>query len=480
MIYLREQDFAELQRCRKSPAHFLHNYGKILDPTVGRIPFSLYDYQKICLDKFVSYPLHLILKSRQMGMSWLVAGFALWMAMFFTDKKILMISIKDETAKGLLAKVYYIWRHLPDFLKVEITEKNMSKIKFCTGSEVKSVPTSEEAGRSESLSLLIIDEAAYIRWMEQIWGAAFPTLSTGGQAIVLSTPNGMGNFYNKLWTDSISAKNFFNPIRLNWWYHPDRNREWYSAQQANMSTLQFAQEVLCDFVASGNLVFDVAALRSLQDYCSMVEPIEMTYTDEVHPREKCGLYYFEKPKANENYILCADTALGGDGDLNAAHILKASTGEQVVEFQTSSPLPVFNQRIYELANEYNYALMAVENNNMGVATHQFLQSKDYPYIYEYQNPLKKGDKGSRSELGFPTNSMTRPLLITELDNSIREDVSGVQGIRTANQLLSFAWGKKGKAEAQPGHHDDLVMSLGIGRYVRAMSSFEIALPMHVS
>jgi len=58
------------------------------------------------------------------------------------------------------------------------------------------------------------------------------------------------------------------------------------------------------------------------------------------------------------------------------------------------------------------------------------------------------------------------LVIEELDRSIREETVGVQGIRTVNELLHFAWSKNGKAEAQPGKHDNLIISLGIGRYVR--------------
>lgn len=99
------------------------------------------------------------------------------------------------------------------------------------------------------------------------------------------------------------------------------------------------------------------------------------------------------------------------------------------------------------------------------AAHYIFRNRDYPNIYEYTSPLKPNQR----ELGFPTNSLTRPLLIEELDTSIREGVSGVQGIRTVNELLNFCWSKSGKPEAQSGKHDDLVIALGIGRYVRQHS-----------
>lgn len=387
-----------------------------------------------------------------------------------------MISIKDATAKALLKKVRYIYSYLPDFLKAELIDDNMSKMSFVTGSEIESVPTSEEAGRSESLSLLIIDEAAFVRWIEDIWQASFPTLSTGGSAILLSTPNGMDNFYYDLWTKSIEGKSLFNPIRIHWWYHPERDQNWLNIQKANMSSLQLAQEVYGDFVASGNLVFDVAALRSLQEECSMLQPVETIFTDEHDPDFPCGQYIFETPQPRLDYILSVDPAKGGAGDYHAAHILERGTGRQVAEYRTRIALDVFHQRIFELGQRYNNALAAIENNNMGIASNLYFRNCDYPNIYESASPLKPKQR----ELGFPTNSLTRPLLIEELDTSIREGVSGVQGIRTVNELLNFCWSKSGKAEAQSGKHDDLVISLGIGRYVRQHGFSEVDLPVLLS
>lgn len=473
---LTQAEFQEILKCRRSPAYFINAYGFLRDPIRGKIPFHLYRFQEITFAQFLKNSFNIILKSRQMGLSWLVAGYALWMCLFFEEKKVLMISIKDATAKALLKKVRYLYSHLPPFLQAELVDDNMSKMSFVTGSEIESVPTSEEAGRSESLSLLIIDEAAFVRWIEDIWQASFPTLSTGGSAIILSTPNGMDNFYYELWNRSLEGKSLFNPVQVHWWYHPERTKDWLSIQKANMSANQLAQEVFGDFVAMGNLVFDVAALRALQEECSMIVPIEARFTDEYDPDFPCGQYIFEKPKAKTDYILSVDPAKGGAGDYHAAHVLERHTGKQVAEYRTRIPLDVFNHKILELGAEYNNALAAIENNNMGIASNLFFQHHDYPRIYEYVNPLKPG----KTEPGFPTNSLTRPLLIDELDKSLREGVGGVQGIRTVNELLNFCWSRSGKAEAQSGKHDDLVIALGIGRYVRQHSVREVDFPVLLS
>lgn len=471
---ITDQDFTEFKKCGASPAYFIHHYGFLRDPIKGKLPFHLYRYQETTLHHFIHNSFNIILKSRQMGLSWLVAAYALWLALFHPEKKILMISIKDATAKALLRKVKFIYQNLPPFLQVEIQDNNMSKFSFINGSEVESVPTSEEAGRSESLSLLIIDEAAHVRWIENIWQASFPTLSTGGSAIILSTPNGMDNFYYDLWCQSVEGKSLFHPIQLRWFFHPLRGQEWLSIQKANMSSSQLAQEVYGDFLASGNLVFDVKALRVLQEECSMIEPLEIIYAEEQDPNFPCGLYIYEEPIIKEEYLLCADPALGGGEDYHGAHVIKRTTGKQVAEYRTKIPLDEFNQRLFKIGLHYNHALATIEKNNMGIATNLHFKNNDYPSVYYYTSPLKPN---SPPELGFPTNSLTRPLLIDELERSIREEVVGVQGIRTVNELLNFTWSKAGKAEASVGKHDDLVMSLGIGRYVRNNSYYDGPLPV---
>lgn len=468
----KEQEFAEVVKCRNSPEYFLNTYGYV-SGFLGKIPFRLFKYQSITLSLFLKYPFNIILKSRQLGISWLVAGYALWLCLFFSYRNVLMISIKDETAKELLRKVRYLYDNLPDFLKAELVTSNKSKMEFWNGSVIKSVPTSEEAGRSEALSLLIIDEAAYVRWIDKIWAAAYPTLSTGGAAILLSTPNGLGNFYADQWAKALEGKSLFNPIRLHYWYRPDYTPAWFERQRANMYPFQLAQEILGDFIGSGNLVCDVTALRALQDLCSSLTPVEILY-QEASGEDNCGLYIFDRPEANKGYIMGIDFAEGGRGDFQALQVIEAQSGLQVAEYRSALPLRQFNDKIFEIGEMYNYALAAPEVVGAGSPIIMYLQDRNYPTIYEHRD-LANREKIIR--LGFPTNSQTRPILIDEIETEVREGVSGIRGIRTVNELMTFAWSKKGKAEAQPGKKDDLIMAKGITSYVRKMGQVSYDMPM---
>lgn len=168
----------------------------VIHPVRGKVRFELYPFQKSVLYNFIAQRFNIILKFRQAGITELISMYCLWLAMYHPNKKINIISIKDTTAKKVLKKIKFMYKNLPWYLQTPIINGrageygSASMIEFDNGSFIESIPTSSEAGRSESLSLLVIDEAAVVRWAAQIWAAAFPTLSTGGAAIVNSCVTG--------------------------------------------------------------------------------------------------------------------------------------------------------------------------------------------------------------------------------------------------------------------------------------------------
>lgn len=168
----------------------------VVHPVRGKVKFDLYPYQKSVLYQFLKERFNIILKFRQAGITELISLYCLWLCMFHPNKKVNIISIKDTTAKKVLKKIKYMYKNLPWFLQVPIVNGrageygSASVMEFSNGSFIESIPTSTEAGRSESLSLLVIDEAAIVRWASEIWAAAFPTLSTGGSAIINSCITG--------------------------------------------------------------------------------------------------------------------------------------------------------------------------------------------------------------------------------------------------------------------------------------------------
>ena len=103
--------------------------------------------------------------------------------------------------------------------------------------------------------LLIIDEAAFINNIGEIWASAQQTLATGGGCIALSTPYGTGNWFHQTWVDAEMSENSFLPIKLPWHVHPDRDEDWRKQQDADLGHKMAAQECDCDFSTSGDTVF---------------------------------------------------------------------------------------------------------------------------------------------------------------------------------------------------------------------------------
>ncbi len=238
----------EYKKCALDPIYFMKKYCVIQHPIRGKIPFHLYQFQEDCLTDFKDNRFNIILKSRQLGLSTLSAGFILWKMIFNADYNALVIATKVTVAKNLVEKVRVMHDLLPIWLRdgsSASVEDNKLSLKLKNGSQVKAITSSPDAGRSEALSLLVIDEAAFIKNIDEIWLAAQSTLSTGGSAIVLSTPNGVGNWFHKMWIDGENGTNGFNNITLHWTVHPERNQHWRDEQTRVLGIKGAAQECDC-------------------------------------------------------------------------------------------------------------------------------------------------------------------------------------------------------------------------------------------
>lgn len=227
---LRDIIKAEYKKCLENPMYFMKKYVKIQHPKRGTIPFELYPFQDTALQELIDNDYNIILKSRQLGITTLSSAYSLWMMIFHSDKNILCISITQETSKEIVTRVRFANDNLPSWLKVPCVEDNRLSLRLKNGSQIKAVSSSGTAGRSAALSMLIIDEAAFIDNIDEIWTSAQSTLSTGGKAIVLSTPNGVGNFFHRTWVEADAKKNKFHTIKLPWHLHPERDQTWRDEQ----------------------------------------------------------------------------------------------------------------------------------------------------------------------------------------------------------------------------------------------------------
>lgn len=235
----------ELEKCMKDPVYFMKTYCKIQHPTKGTVPFELYPFQEDALKSFREHKYNIVLKCRQMGISTLTAGYSLWLMTFFKDKNCLCAAIDKETAKNLVTKVSVMYENLPRWLKQPLSENNKLSMRFENGSQIKAVASKPDSARSEALSFLIIDEAHFIRCANELWVGAQSTLAEGGQCMILSTPNGVGGFFYDMWVGAEEGRNGFNPIKLHWSLHPNKDQKWRDEQDTALGHKKAAQECDC-------------------------------------------------------------------------------------------------------------------------------------------------------------------------------------------------------------------------------------------
>lgn len=459
----------EFIKCAKDPIYFMKKYYMIQHPTKGRIQFLLYPFQDKVLHQIKNNEYTIINKSRQLGISTLASAYTLWLMLFHQDKNILCIATKQETAKNMVTKVRFAYGHLPSWLKVKATEDNKLSLKLANGSQIKAVGATSDAGRSEAVSLLLLDEAAFIGGIDEIFTAAQQTLATGGQCIAISTPNGTGNWFHKTFSRAQIGENKFIPLSLPWTVHPERDQRWRDQQDKELGIRDAAQECDCDFSTSGNTVIDPVILNKHEE--NVQEPYEKRYLDR-------NLWVWKPVDYSRSYVLVADVARGDGKDYSAFHVLDIEDVEQVAEYKGQLGTRDYANLLVATATEYNDALLVVENASIGWDVIQSIMERGYRNVYyaprsneahtNVEVYLSKYENGSGMVPGFSNNQKTRPLCISKLQSYMNDGTCIIRSARLMEELRTFIW-VNGRAEAQHNYNDDLSMSWAITMFLRDTS-----------
>lgn len=447
---LTREQLETLDKVTKDVFYF-SSFVYVIHPVRGKVQFNLYPYQRSVLYHFIRDRFSIILKFRQAGITELISLYCLWLCMFHPNKKVNIISIKDTTAKKVLKKIKFMYKNLPWYLQTPIINGrageygSASMMEFSNGSFIESIPTSSEAGRSESLSLLVIDEAAIVRWASQIWAASFPTLSTGGSAIINSTPYGLSNWYHSTWVDAIAGGNDFIPIRLYWRMHPERDDKWYDQMSKALGPKRTAQEIDGDFLGSGNSVFDLVDIKSIEDCLPDYPPLKKRFN---------GQYLqFTEPDLNTEYFIGADVATGRASDYSSFTCMD-KVGEEQVVYKGRMPVDKYARLLGDTGTLYNNAVIAPESNDVGLAVTSFLQTEGYPKLYYYQKMVRKKGK-SRPEVdkspGWLTTNKNRSVIIDGLENDVRNEAVTIKDPFFVHEAYTFVYDSLGRPVAMGKH-----------------------------
>jgi len=433
---------AEIEKCRNDAAYFIKNYVYITHPVRGRVKFDLYRFQERIVNEFGNHRFNLMRKFRQAGATTICAAYALWYIIFNKDKNVMVVSIGDRESRDFLDRAVSMYDDLPKWLKPKEIERNKHVIKLSTGSKIKSQPAG--AGRGESVSLLIVDEAAFIDKMTEFWMAIYPTISTGGSAFILSTVNGMANLYYELYHDAELGKNNFNVINIHWREHPEYTEDWSVETRSNVGERAWLQEYEGEFLGTGETFIDGGTLQKVKTQSS----------EKYYSKYYNMMRVWEEPQPYHTYLIAADASFGRDRDYSAFHIINLYNGEQVAEFYSNRiGLNEFADIMAQEGIRYNLAFICPERNGLGLALIEQLFE-----VHEYEN-MWTDDRG---EMGYLVNNKNRDGILNCLQENLKSSKIKLNSERTFKELTTFIISKTGKIQAEDGFADDLVMSLAIG------------------
>jgi len=456
----------EIIKCGRDPLYFINNYVKITSKG-ELVLFDTYDFQDELVRKYENDRHNVILKARQMGISTLTAAYIAWLVLFHKYKEVLVVATKKSVAANLVRKCKRHIKRLPDWLKIsDFHTDNRHSFELKNESKVTAASTSgDDAGRSESLSLLVVDEAAFVDEIREMWAGINPTLSqTQGSSIVISTPSGVGTWFHDTYSGAVDGGNSFTPTKIHWDEHPDRNKEWFEKETKNLSKREVAQEYECSFIASGHTLIDAEYLQRINK--EVKDPSLKENIDN-------GWWTWEKPQNDKLYYITADVARGDGEDYSAFHVIDAKEFKQVSEYKGKLKPDRFAKLLEEVGKIYNNCLIVVENNNVGWNVLTELKENEYSNLFyskkstHEQVPQDIAEHSTKNSIvpGITTSTKTRPIMIQKLEEYIRKNAIDISSERVLDELRTFIW-NNGKAEALDGYNDDLVMSLAIACWIR--------------
>lgn len=442
---LTEKHIEEIYKCSQDIFYFVENYVQIFTLDDGWIIPELRDYQIGLLKHFTENRYCQVMAGRQSGKSITTILYILWKILFSPDCVVGIAANKESMATENLSRLKEFYENLPIWLKVGVKGWNKTYITLENGSKVYSAATSGNTFRGLGISILFVDEIAFIDVWDDFSKSVLPTISSGtkSQAIYTSTPKGINHFYT-MWENAETKRSNFKNFRVEWWEVPGRDEKWREVMINTLpgGLIEFNQEYACEFLGSSKTLVEISMLKKMVS----IDPIE--YNKFIH-----GTRLYEYPKENHKYVLAADAAKDG-ADNYALHVLDITNFpfKQVMSGKFNVSHLSMPEVLNNIGHYYNEAFVIIENNEGGGQS-----NVDILYqVYEYINIFKE----QKSYYGFRTTSKTRPKILSIMKMFVENGNLIIHDRSTIDQLFTFVE-VNGKYQADKGAKDDIIMSLAI-------------------
>jgi hypothetical protein len=487
-----EEGREEWERCKRDFLHFAEKWLWIVNRQRKLQTFVLNPVQRLYHEERTRFDI--VLKARKVGVSTYKGAEFFHDTVFVPNTNTTVIAHDLDTTIDLFERVKLFFERLPDFLRPTVKRNNRRELVFTetpfgeplNSRYVLGTAGNYEFGRGKDIDNLHLSEYAFYPKPERIKMGAMQALREGGKICIESTANGFNDFRDE-WERAKRGESRFKAHFFPW--HADETyrirlregekielsaeemalHEAYSLSPEQVKWLRerkrelkgkFAQEFPGNdteaFLSSGRPVFDVEKLKRMLVHLEQNKPVEV--------RDSGQLTIWRRPVPGREYVAGADCAEGlAEGDYDCCVVVDKETWEEVAELHGRWPAHVFARKARDLCLEYNEAILAVERNSHGHSVLNTLRNQlYYPYLYHYR---RYDQGGSRTILGWDTNSRSKPVMIDGLDEAIREGLIGIHDEEFVKECLTYVYDEKGGTGAQPGCHDDRVVARAIALQV---------------
>lgn len=449
---------ADLKKCKKNLLYFAENFFTIINLDRGREKIKLFKCQKGVLRSLRDNRFNIVMASRQVGKTTMMTIYALWIACFSEDQRILVVANKELTAINIFKRIRLAYEQLPNWVKPGVIEYGKTSMTLSNGSSIGISTTSSDAGRGDSCNVLILDELAFIdnHLVEDFWKSVYPIISSSKKSkiFIASTPNGTGNLFHDLYSNAVKGKNNWTASRIDWWEIPGRDEQWKKETIRSLgSPTIFDQEFGCQFIETGESVVDDELLRRTS----------ITIRDPDHIFEEGHYKIWELPNQEHSYVIGVDISEGVGEAASVVQILDITDltdirQAAVYHNNTISPYN-FTTKLLEILQQWGSPPALIERNNCGAQVVDTLRN-----VHGYENIVNyspsKARTVDRPGVIAHTNTKYKGVInmkywLSEVYAVTLHDNDTLEEIKTFVRYPNGTW----KAMQGMNIQDDRVMSL---------------------
>lgn len=466
----RVESEALLQRAMDDPAVFVESFVSIDSPEKGGwIPFELWESQRDALAQMHAAQKVVILKARQLGLTWLSLSYALWLMTLHAPATVLLFSLREKESIELLRRLRLMHEHLPAAISpASTTQKSADRWELSNGS--RAIAFSTRSGRSYTGNLAIVDEADFVPNLADFLNAVKPTIDAGGRLQMISTVDKAEpqSAFKRIFRAAQRGESDYRAIFLPWYARTDRTPEWYVRISADMRAQRGSDDDLHQEYPStaeeALRVRSLAARMPIEWIEAITQPLSPLPSEIVRDDKLDTLIasklcrIFVLPNAGSTYAIGADPAEGNPrSDESAAVVLNTTTGEQMALLAGTLEPELFARACATLSDYYNGAPILVERNNHG---HTVLA-----HLREFGTHTLSGSDGKR---GWLTTSTSKTILYNALASAVREGALCIHDAESATQLASI---DAVTLRAPTGLHDDRAMALALAQQAMQQATY---------